>query len=162
MKRITAVILALLMITACFSGCELTKEKAFTKDGLTITLPGHFQDLSGQDYAQGMSFLYGFGNVAVMGIREQKAGLEAYMSELTLENYGKLMISTNGLSCQLTQKDDLLTFVYEVENSGTSYTYLSAVFESDSDFWTVQSYCTTATYAKNYDAMWSYLKSVVV
>jgi len=162
MKRLAVVILAMLMVLACLGGCKLTSEKVFEKDGLQITLPAYFQDLSNQDYAEGISFLYGFGSLAVMGIKEQKAGPDEYIKQLTLENYGQLIISANNLTCELTQKDGLYTFVYEAESQGTKYTYLSAVFESETDFWTVQCYCTTDSYAKNYDTMWKYLKSVIV
>ena len=90
------------------------------------------------------------------------SSLADYMEEATAEEYGQLMIELNEMDCELTRKDDVWTFVYEADVDGTSYTYLSAVYASETHFWTVQAYCATSDYAKNYDTMWAMLKSVIV
>ncbi len=161
MKRIISLTLALLLVVSCLFGCSLG-EKTMSVDGLTITVPGYFQDYSTEDFAEGKDFVYGFGSMAVMGLSEEISGLSDYMEEATVEEYGELMIELNEMDCELTRKDDVWTFVYDADVDGTSYTYLSAVYASETHFWTVQAYCATSDYAKNYDTMWAMLKSVIV
>ena len=162
MKRTFCVIICLLLTVSVLAGCSLTSQKEFTCNGLTITLPGYFLDLSQEDYAATATFLYGFNDVAVMGLQEEKSLLAEYDLELTLEEYGQLVIDGNGLDVTLDQKDGLYTFVYEAAVEETSYSYICVVLEGEDSYWCVQAYCPTEKYEKNRADMWSYLLSATV
>lgn len=68
------------------------------------------------------------------------------MQNYTLEEYGNLVIPTNGISAQLEKVEGLTKFEYEFTDSDT-YKYIGFVFKSDDAFWLVQ----FATLAENYD-----------
>lgn len=156
-SKLLALVLALLLLV----GCTLP-DKTVSCEDLTISLPGHFVDLSDQDVAQSMTFLYGFGTVAVMGLREARSELEANYPNITLEQYAKSIIAVSRLDCVLTQRDGLYTFTYTAAADSLSFTYLSAVYEGTDAFWVVQAYCLTEEFPKNEASLWQYLLSVKV
>lgn len=161
MKKNLAIILALLLVCTLFAGCNIEiPDKDFTCEDLTITLPATWQDLSSEDYAASVSFLYGFNDTAVMGIREPKSDFEAYGMELTLDEYGQLVLDANGITDPLLEQQGVKTFVYEAEADGESFTYLSGVYEMEESFWIVQAYCLTEDFQENQADMLGYLASV--
>ena len=162
MKKSIKVIVALLLVCALFAGCGVLCDQERTCEDLTITIPGHFLDMSDQDYAKGMNFLYGFNDIAVVGIRETKESLAFYDADLTLEEYGALVMQGNGLDGDMELKEGLYTFEYEASNAGQTFTYLGAVFEGEEAFWIVQAYCLSDEYEQHQADMMKWLKSVKV
>lgn len=159
MKRTLTLLLVLVLCIGVLSGCG-TQEAAVshTYEDLTISLPADFIDLSDEDFAEGLDFVYGLDPIAVNGLREKKATFEAYGLELDLESYGKFVIKANNISGTLEQKDGIWTFTYE---SG-DYTYVVTLWETEKAYWTVQAYCPTENYSKVKKDMWEILSSVTV
>ena len=166
MKKIIALVLTLALAVSALCGCsaleEVIPDQTITKDALTITFPGYYLNLSDEDYAEGMEFLYGFNNTAVMAIKEDRATLEAILPELTAQDYADLFIESNNLTSTAEEKDGVITFRYTAVASGTEFTYICAVFMAETDIWTVQAYTPTDELEKNETDMWKILTSVKV
>ncbi len=166
MRKLLALLLAAVLVLGSLSGCsvleKIVEDQTVSKDALTITFPGYYLDLSGEDYAEGMEFLYGFGNAAVLATKEDRATLEALIPDLSAKSYAELFIETNSLSSTVEEKDGLVTFRYTATASGTEFTYLCVVFMAESDIWTVQAYCPTSELADNEADLWEILTSVQV
>jgi len=160
MKRLTGVLCLILMLSLLCGCGSITK--TVTCMELSLEIPVEGIDLSSQDYAQELDLLYGVGNVAVVAVHEPKATLEGYIEGLSLEQYGELVIQMHELDSGLIQKDGLWTFSYEADNAGEMFTYITAVYESDVNFWTVQAYCPTAEYEQHRSAMWEIVSSAKI
>ena len=152
-------ILLLLLLSLCLSGCgHESAAPSYAFDDLSIQIPEDYINLSDEEFAEGLSFIFGHDPIAVNGLREEKAVFAAYGLELDLQTYGNLLAKSNNVSTALTQKDGIWTFSYE---SG-DYTYVVTLWETEEAFWTVQAYCPTADYSKVKGAMWDILSSVTV
>ena len=150
--------LLVLMLTAALllTGCAVTR--SYTAQDLTLTLPKAFADLSQEAYGEDAAFLYGAGGCFLLGVREDKQALLSHYPDLTLQDFGTLVIAAHQLDCKLTVKDGFYCFTYTAEG----ITYLSVVLEGSSSFWTVQGYCASDKFAENKDALWLYLTTAKV
>jgi len=156
MKKLLALILILAL---CLSGCGgKTETQAHTFTDLTIQIPVDYFSLTDADFASDLDFVFGLDPIAVNGLREEKATFAAYGLDLTLEDYARFIILANNVTSTPEQKDGILTFSY---TSG-GYTYVVTVWETDTAFWTVQSYCPADDYGKAKNDMWEILSSVTV
>ena len=63
------VLLLLLIVSLCLSGCSVKETTApHTHEDLTIRIPTDYIDLSGEEYAQDLTFIYGLAPVTVSGL----------------------------------------------------------------------------------------------
>ena len=151
--------LLLIVLSLCLAACGADAQPvSHTHEDLTIQVPQDFIDLSDEEFAAGLDFVYGLDPIAVNGIREEKATFQTYGVELDLESYGKFILMANNVSSQLQQKGGILTFTYE---SG-EYTYVVTLHETEAAFWTVQAYCPTEDFPKVQKDIWTILSSVTV
>lgn len=157
MKKITILLLALLCVFLAACGSE-APTSTYTHDDLAITLPADFIDLSEEDFAAELSFVYGLDPIAVNGLREAKATFEAYGLDIDLERYGQLLISSNNVQATLESKDDILFFTY----ASNGFTYVVTLWETEEAFWMVQAYCPTENYSTVKNDIWKILGSVSV
>ena len=151
---------ALLLVFSLFlTGCS-TKEASVSHsiEDLTIRIPAGYIELTGEDFAEGLAFVFGKDPIAINGLREEKATFEAYGLNLDLQSYAKFVILANNVSATLEQKDNIYTFSYE----SSGFTYVVTLHETADAFWTVQAYCPTENYGKAKDEMWNILRSVKV
>ena len=156
MKKI---LLLLLVLSLCLCGCGAKEATlSHTYEDLTIHIPTDFTDLTGEEFAAGLNFVFGRDPIAINGLPEEKATFEAYGLQLTLEDYGKFLMLSNNITSELAKKDGIYTFNYE----SSDMTYVVTLHETDTAFWTVQAYCPTADYSKVKTAMWDILSSVTV
>ena len=162
MRRCCHLIFTLLVIGAILVGCAPATEKTVSCQGLTITLPSDCMDLSGEEYAKELDFLYACSIGSFLGVRELRSELEETYPALTLENYARLQIKATGQDCQLERKDGIYTYTYTAQSGTESITYISAVFETKDAFWAVQAYCVRADFPENQAKLWKYLASVQV
>ena len=158
MKRCTTFLLVLVLLFTTLAGCSNRKSTTYTHDDLTITLPKDFIDLSDEDFAAELSFIYGQDPIAVNGLRESKSTFTAYGLEVDLERYGQLLISSNDVQAKLEHKDDILFFTY----ASNGFTYVVTLRETEEAFWMVQAYCPTENYNKVKNDIWKILSSVTV
>ena len=106
----------------------------FSAEGLTITLTNDFAT----EDADGYTFCFDSEQVAVLGLKEEFA-LQEGAEDYTLEEYGALVIESNGLDAALEQRDGILCFTYEyAADKDATYFYLVTLFKTDDAFWMVQ------------------------
>lgn len=159
MKKSAVFLLALVLLFTTLAGCGNRKSTAtYTHDDLTITLPANFIDMSDEDFAAELSFIYGLDPIAVNGLRESKSTFTAYGLEVDLERYGQLLISSNNVQAKLEHKDDVLFFTY----ASNGFSYVVTLWETEEAFWMVQAYCPTENYNKVKNDIWKILSSVTV
>lgn len=115
--------------------------KTFTAEGMSITLNENFS----KDTVDMFTACYSSGEAAVFALKEPFTlmdGLENY----TLEQYGQLVLQTNGMTdFELQTVDGILYFEYEADNEAdkTTYYYFSTVHKATDAFWLVQFACDT-------------------
>lgn len=161
MKRALSLFLALLLLGA-LAGCSGPKEVAFSRNGLTLTLPSYFADKAGEDYAQDVDFLCAYGTMGFLGIREERSAFPEGYQNMGLVPYGKFVILGNGLTCQLEEKEGFYTFSYTKETEEGNFTYVAIVLECADAYWTVQGYCLSQFFEENQALLWRYLKTAQV
>ena len=162
MKRLLGFI-ALALVVGLLCGCSnLIESQTITEGELSITLPGTFLDLSEQAPVAGIEFLYGFGETAVLAIKEDKAMLLELVPGMDAMQYAQLFVESNALTGTVEEVDGIPSFTYTAASGGTQITYLCGVFESSTHFWVVQAYCDSQDFADNQQALWSYLASVTI
>ena len=156
MRKLLILLLALsLLLAGC--GHEVAAPSYAFQD-LSIQIPEDYIDLSDEEVAQGLDFLFGKDPIALNGLREEKATFQAYGVDLDLQTYGKLLMRSNSVSGELEEKDGLLYFTY----TAGELTYVVTLWETGEAFWTVQAYCPTADYSKAENDIWEILTSVTV
>ena len=154
-KYLILALICILLLTGC-GGKEATVPHTY--NDLTIQIPTNYVELTGEEFAEGMDFVFGCDPIAINGQREAKATFEAYGLDIDLERYGNLLLKSNNVSGRLTEKDGILACSYV----SSDMTYVVTMWETEDAFWTVQAYCPTANYAKVKNAMWEILSSVTV
>ena len=154
MKRAVSVcLLAALLLCGC------TNSTAVSRNGLTLTLPKQFSDLSDETYAAGTNLLYGYEDLAILGIREDKALLAEHGMVPTLAQYGQMVIDANGLAVTPEETDGFCHFTYEATVENIPCTYLTVILEGPEHFWMLQGYCPKSIFPQNKDLFWSCLAS---
>jgi len=152
-------ILLLLVCSLCLAACSAKETTALhAYEDLTIRIPADYIDLSDEEFAEGLDFVFGLDPIAINGLREEKATFAAYGLEVDLERYGKLLIAANNVSSQLTQTDGIWNFSY----ASGHMTYVVTLWETEDAYWTVQGYCPTENYSKVKKDIWNILSSVTV
>lgn len=137
MVRSFKVFICLLVLMCLLTGCNDPVGVSIVCDDILLTLPADFIDLSGDSYGKDADFLYGRKTLVFMGLAEKKTSLQ----EMTLDEYTGYVISGNGLSCSPTVFGNGYLFTYEATIEGTVYTYVTATYEAEHNFWIFQFYC---------------------
>ncbi len=156
MKRLLAITFLLLYCACLFCGCT-EDVQLVEKNGLQMKIPNYFADKSSESYAKDYEFLYTYGGIGFLGIREKRSDFPTGYENMDLEAYGKFVIFGNQLSCELTKKDGFYTFTYEKNAPEGDLTYIAIVLEDENAFWTVQAYCLTSFYEENASFLWKTL-----
>lgn len=161
MKRFFKTILAVLTVCAVLLslGCA-AKAKTFSKNGFTITLTDDFEETNYGGYTAAFASEEMF----LVALKEDFSYFEGeYGANSSLEDYAKLLISSNDIDATLEKDADLLYYTYDIYDIGTqeiSHTFLAAVYKTEDAFWLVQ----FAVDAKDFDAqketVITYAKSV--
>ena len=161
MKRLFSLILLLSLCTGLLCGCS-DGYQTVGKSGLSLRLPGYFEDKSSEDYAADYDFLYSYGGIGFLGIRENRSDFPAGYENMGLEAYGNFVIYGNSLSSQLAKRDGFYTFTYEKDAPEGRLTYVAIVLENREAFFTVQAYCLSEFYPENASLIWKCLTSAKV
>ena len=127
---------------------------------LKLNLPNDFMNYSNTELSDGYAFLYANAEIGVLGVQENKEELFTYFDETDLEGYANLIAELYELDTVPTQKDGIWTLTYSDDTSGDSFTYISAFYETEADFWNVQAYCLTKDYDKYGDDLWEYITNI--
>ena len=153
MKRFFVLILALCLLILAGCGQDV-RDKVFSRSGFSITLPQNAKDTSFSDEAIEIPYLFMADDVIITAMEINKADFP----DLSLAEFGELLISANGFDAALEQKDGLFTYTYHDEGD----TMVNIVLETDARFWFVSATCDEEDYAKLKPTMWKYLQSVTV
>ncbi len=140
-KRIFSMILAACLLLGTLSGCgildELTADKTFSSNGMSISLRGDFR----QTTYEGYTVVYENSTIAVFCL-EEKFSLFAGTGTDTLDAYAQLLLKANQLEGKSTvqHSDNLTWFDYNWTNEslGVEYYYFTTVHMADDAFWMVQ------------------------
>lgn len=157
-RGVLALLLAVVIIVS--AGCDLlgAKEQVFSKEGLTLTLTSRFKEADYEDY----TVSYESPTVLVLALREAKS--DFINDQMNLDEYGELLIEANDLDSSLEHRDGLtcLTYTYTDDSSDETFTYFTAIYEGDEDFWVVQFVSTEAMYKNLESDFVTYAQSVKV
>ena len=156
MRRI-GIVLCLLIILSSAGGCTARRTQVEVCDGLTLSLPRDFEDLSNASYAKDADFLFGMDTLILMGLSEEKAAL----TDMTLADYTQLVIQGNGLNCTPEKTDYGYVFSYEAPVKDTVYTYAVATLQCGDHFWILQFYCPSVEYPEHEKMIEEILESVM-
>lgn len=139
-KKIKSLLLISLTVALLLSfvGCSLLgpKDKAFSKEGMTITLTDAFTE---QEIITQTAY-YVSNEAIVTALKEDGTSL----GNRTVADYAKLVCTVNKLtSSEVVAKDGYAEFTYEKDVSGKSYYYYARCFKNGTDFWLIQFACET-------------------
>lgn len=164
MKRLLRALLLLVFAGALLCGCSdgILPDQTIHRDEFSITLPGHFLDMSDKEFAKDLELVYGSTDGAVSVSKESIASLQEYIPVADAKAYAELIVAFNGATASVETVDGIPSFSYTADAEGTEFTYLVGVFASDANYWMVQAYCPTEKFAENQDDLWSYITSVTI
>ena len=147
MKRFALAFVSILVAMCLLGGCadNYPEGQTVTYGDLQITLPGDFIDLSAESYAEDAEFLYGRNTLILKAMAEKKDTLQ----KMTLDAYTSLVIKGNQLTCVPEVFRDGYLFSYETMVGNENYTYTTAVFEGQTNFWLLQFYCPSVNLSEN-------------
>lgn len=121
---------------------------SFAAEGLEITLTTRYSKME----MDGYTVCFGSPDTVVFALREDFALAQGF-GELSLPEYGTLVLETNGLTdtAQLQQSDGLCWFEYDYENpeTGEKLNYFSVVCKGPDAFWLLQ-FATEVEKAQDY------------
>ena len=130
------------------------------KGVLILDRPSGFQDYSNTELAGDYAFMYMSNEIGIMAVQENKEELFSYFEEMDLEGYANLIAELYGLDSAAEQYDGIWSIAYSSDASGTSYTYICAFYETETDFWNVQGYCESDKYEQLGESIWQYITGV--
>ena len=157
MKHCASALLSLVIALCLLGGCAPSANTKIVCGDISLTLPGAFMDLSKESYGEETDFLYGRDGLIVMGLSEKKESL----SQMTLEEYTRLLLTENKLTCTPEKRNGGYGFAYEAPVGNGFYTYVTATFEDRESFWIVQCYCPREDYEKNRTAIAGILAQIL-
>lgn len=127
-------------------------------EDLTMDLPAGAKDVTAQ-WETGATFTYSISDEnALMGIREEKASIDAYIE--SLEHYCSSLIEENELDCEVSTRDGIPYFTFTSDDG--ALTHLVTVYEGTDSYWYLQSYTETNLFSMLEDGIWAYLETVQI
>lgn len=138
---VLALVLGILLGVAGMMNTELTAEepKVFSAEGMQITLTEEFDPVQ----MEGFHACFGTPETVVFVLREEFAAT-AGLEELSLEDYGRKLLKSNGFNenFELLQIEKRTVFEYvTMDASGDEWYYLSSLYRDRDAFWMVQFAC---------------------
>ena len=128
-------------------------EVTYSRKGVSFTLPSNFSDYSELPLGTQYAFLYAEPYIGIQGIEDVKADLSEEIT--SLEAYATEQAAAFGT--QAEDRNGIWTAVYEDQDQNEPQMIVCAFYETETAYWTIQSYCTSDMFETNQDAMWSYV-----
>lgn len=113
-----------------------TSTKAFTTNGVSITLPDSFKESTQEPY----SFYYTSNNAICLGLKESKEEINAAQITIeTLDDYAKTVMDNSGITSDITYySENAKYFIWDKTVSKTEYSYIGFVTQTDNAYWLIQ------------------------
>jgi len=136
------------------------KEETFTKAGLTITLTDKFGE---KDMAAYTAY-YESRQAVVFTLKEEFSLFEqaGISSEMSLDEYVKVVSDANNKSYIAKEKDGLTYFEFNQTINGKDFSYFAVVYRGDDAYWLVQFACENKNYSEFSEKFVEWAKTVVV
>ncbi len=150
MKKITVILLALVMTFSCFAftGCSVLdsilgdSEKTFSKSGISITLTDEFYE---KDYISYTVYLESPDALVAVVKEDFSLFTEIGIStDISLKDYAEMAILANqfnDIASDIVEEDGLTYYTYESEEDGDTYYYACYVFRGTDAYWLVNMAC---------------------
>ncbi len=141
MKKMTTLVLALLMLVGCFTGCLGESTATYTKDSFSITMDDQFYEKEMLAY----TYYLESPDAIMTALKEEftlfeQIGLSA--SDISLKDYAELVILANSAdTSDVTEEDGLTYFTYQAEATGKTFYYMCFVYKGTDAFWSVNLAC---------------------
>ena len=136
-KLLSLCLMACLMLTACGG---TTKTTEFSCDGLTMTVPADYRQMTGEE-VQAYTFALTNNKTILMGLREEKAIFRSFGMELTLDDYMQIIREANQQEMTVDTYNGQYMIKFESVVEGNRFKYLASVYESEDAFWLIQFGC---------------------
>lgn len=137
MKKITALLVCVLLVASMLTGC-FGGSREFTCQDLTMSVPGGMRDVSSNsDYSQ-FTFTLDSSKVAIFGLREKFSDFDG--QDMSVKEYAEAVIKANNHNSLAIQRsnEDYYYFTYEAKNADGAYKYVAGCFKGKDAFWLVQ------------------------
>lgn len=133
-------------------------DKTFTYREMSVTLNEDFFETEFLGYET----VYRSQKAIVLVLKERVNEIPLEYRNVTLEEYGELMIESNDLplSATVTTENGLTFFEYEASEDGDTFYYFAALYRTEDAFWTLQFYTKAENRNKLRDDFIDYAKSV--
>lgn len=147
MKRKVFVSFLALIMCLTLGGCIFgSKEKTYTSNGISVTMPEGFVEksiVSQTAYFEGKESLFS-------ALKEEFTTLSVVNlgKDSSLKEYAEAVIKNNKADYEIVEKDGLTYFEYEKSLSGKKYYYLASIYKTDDAFWLVNFACDSSNKAK--------------
>ena len=167
MKRITKIVIALILVVSTLSGCsaymESLPDRVHTYEDLTITIPGKYYDQSAEPWAEPLAFFYSYSGSAIAASKKPRQEVEKEHPGMTALEYAQNFAKDVNLTEPVEEKDGLITFCHTIEaENGMEFTYLCSTYASKGFYWLLQVYCPSDVFAESREDMTKILRSVTV
>ena len=125
-----------------------------------MTVPSEMDDVSSQKDFSAFTFTLDSDDMAVFGLKESFDELGT--TELTLQDYAKLVMDANNLDGFATERSNYpyYYFRYTKDTDEGIYRYLGAVYQAKDGFWMIQIAAPMVEYDET--AFFEYLDTVTV
>jgi|GEM_PF-285432 len=138
------------------------KEKVFSWNGMTITLPDDFVEVDDHLYSSDKH------DVAITCNKTEFTTTGVWKATMPLEEYADWMSVTVMLNAQLSYipeivtKDGLVYFYWSIPLGGKQFSYLTVAYKGDDAFWLFSFVCETRLYSNLFDLFIEWAKTVKV
>ena len=147
MKKITALVLCILLVASMLTGC-FSGTKEFTCQDLTITVPVLMKDVSSKSDFSSFTFALDSSKIAIFGLKEDFSSIPNG-ADMGVMAYANAVIKANGTKAMAISRSnhDYVYFTYQSETTEGTFEYVAGCFKGEDAFWLVQISSRTADFA---------------
>lgn len=162
MKKVLALILTAVFSLTLLCACSAPVEQTFTVDDkFRITLDSSFSEQE----VEGLSAAFVSNKYGVTVLREtfetlDELGYEG--SELSENDYLKLVMAANDLENEITEDSGFQTFTVDNTVENATFTYFGLALKGDDSFWLVQLYCEKDNFEESKPTLIEWAKTITL
>ena len=130
----------------------------WNRSGATLKLPDNFNDCSELPLGQQYEFLYSGSMLGIYGIKESKDNVAEGITDLA----SYCSTKATALNAEIKEVNSIPTLTYEEDTQDDPQTYVCAYYETETDYWTITSYCPSIMHETYQETMLSYITSATI